>query len=120
MKYTFSLLFLFLMGICNAQTERFKQILSDTNVDASLGNYQNELRARNSSAVFKTIDESNAIVVNGRFYSGKEMNEKLAGFSVLYVSYIEITEDKKKISLYTDDIRIKKLVFIITKPKVNK
>lgn len=119
MKYISLISLLLLTGSGFAQNkepfsvkEQIQVAKNDTLIDASLEDYGNELRARNSPVVKMRLDESNAAVINGTFYSGEKMMNRLNSLVPALISKFEISSDEKMIRKFTPDPKIKKIIFI--------
>ncbi|MFT3845314.1 MAG: hypothetical protein QM725_09690 [Lacibacter sp.] len=119
MKYIFSISLLLLAVSTFAQNkktgyvqEQIQVAKSDTVIVATLENYENELRARRSPVGKIQLDDSNGAVINGTFYAGEKMLNRLNNLHPAAISNFEISSNEKMIQKYTSDPKIKKIIFI--------
>ncbi|MBY0476660.1 MAG: hypothetical protein K2Q24_03375 [Chitinophagaceae bacterium] len=115
MKYILLFIFMCSAAICNAQTQRIKDLLREGG-DINASHYTKAQEVRNrQSIILENADEKMLLHLNGKLHILK------GAASVLYlvepnkIKCMEIVTDEKKIADYTKDASIKKLIIIETK-----
>lgn len=112
MKYILLVIFIGSAVICNAQTQRIKDLIPEGDINASQYPKAKEEQMRQS---YTFVSEKILLQLNGE---SKIMYTSFVALQLIIPSKIicmDIISDEKKIADYTKDASIKKVVLIETK-----
>lgn len=115
MKYILFILFISSAAICNAQTQRIKDLLPESS-DINASQYTKEQEARMRQSVTITyVSETILLYLNGKPQIFKGPSSLLQMIIPQKISCMDIITDEKQIAGYTKDERIRKLIIVETK-----
>lgn len=115
MKYILLFIFIFSAAICNAQTQRIKDLLREGgDINASQYTKAQEAGMR-QSITLDNVGEKILLHLNGKPHILKGTAPMLYLIEPHKIKCMDIVTDEKKIASYTRDTSIKKLIIIETK-----
>lgn len=115
MKYILFILFISSAAICNAQTQRIKDLLPESS-DINASQYTKEQEARlRQSATITYVSETILLYLNGKPHFFKGPSSLLQMVIPQKIGCMDIITDEKQIAGYTKDGSIKKLIIVETK-----
>jgi hypothetical protein len=115
MKYILLFIFISSAAICNAQTQRIKDMLPE-NGDINASQYTKAQEARmRQSITLENAGEKILLHLNGKPHILKGATPMLYLVEPHKIKCMDIVTDEKKIADYTKDASIKKVIIIETK-----
>ena len=116
MKYILIFLSISSAAICQAQTQRIKDLFpSLNNIDAS--QYSKEQTTRNRQAVRDAYyaNEDVLLYLNDQPYKAGEAKQELNKLNSVNITCMQVITNPEKVAEFTKDPKIRKVLFIETK-----
>ncbi len=116
MKYILFLLFISSAAICNAQTQRIKDLLpQSSDINASQYKKETEVRNREAAVLTSRVNDEVLLILNGKAYKGPESKTPLNKLHSTDITCVEVNTDKQSVKAFTVDVAIRKVLIIETR-----
>jgi hypothetical protein len=116
MKYILLFIFISSAAICNAQTQRIKDLLpKGADINASQYSKETEVRNRVAAVLVARANDDVLLILNGKLYKGPQTKAPLNKLHSTDITCMEVITDKQLVKVYTTDTTIRKVLIIEAK-----